>query len=78
MTNEDDNDNIGWSRTIFAALKDGGVWAVPRSGLIFRKEGTGLVLQAKLSGPWPEAYQDDDYECIKRNFADAGIPIRKE
>lgn len=68
---------IAFSRNLFATLKDGGVWAVPRSGLLFRRDGNQLVLQAKLPGDWP-VDQDEDYECIKSNFADAGIRVRKE
>lgn len=70
-------DPIAWSRQMFATLADGGIWALPRSGLVFRKDGKALVLQAKLPGDFP-VDQEEDFECIKRHFADIGVPVRKE
>ena len=77
---------IEWSRNHFRMMSDGGTWAVPRSGLVFTKQGAELVLTARL--PWESgmpgdpndllAYQDDDYEAIKRHFEAAGIPVRKD
>jgi len=37
-----------WSLNHFAMLREGGVWAVPRSGLLFRKEGNALILIARM------------------------------
>ena len=82
------NDNckpadIAWSRNHFRMMGDGGSWAVPRSGLIFTKRGERLELTARL--PYDPAmpmsktemreYQENDFECIKRNFGAAGITV---
>ena len=37
-----------WSLNHFAMLAEGGVWAVPRSGLLFSKRGKELVLVARM------------------------------
>jgi hypothetical protein len=47
------NDNcdpahVQWSRNLFAGLSDGGVWAVPRCGLLFTKRGNELHLTARM------------------------------
>ena len=42
--------DIIWSRNTFNSLKDGGTWAIPRSGLIFKRVGDHLEIYAVL--PW--------------------------
>lgn len=46
MNNE--TDNTAWSRQRFNMMRDGGTWAVPRSGLIFTRRGNELHLTAKM------------------------------
>ncbi len=48
VTEQDKN----WSIMRFAMMRDGSVWAVPRSGLIFTRRGDVLVLTARM--PWTE------------------------
>ena len=65
------------------ASAEGGTWGVPRSGLIFVREGPALALTARM--PWMEGmpegaeelhtYQQGDYELIKQHFEAAGIPV---
>lgn len=64
-----------WCRNLFAALNEGGKWVVPRSGLVFRKAGSELVLHEKLAGTFPVS-QADDLQSIKAHFAAAGITVR--
>lgn len=84
MTNDNsDPSAVAWSKNHFRMMKDGGAWAVPRSGLIFTKRGERLELTARL--PYDPAmpmsqtemreYQESDFECIKRNFGAAGIAV---
>ena len=68
---------IAWCSNLFAMIEDGGKWAVPRTGLIFRKDGTALILQEFLPG-FDRGEQEAEFQCIKEHFADAGIPVRKE
>lgn len=49
VTEQDKN----WCVMRFSMMRDGGVWAVPRSGLIFTRRGLELVLTARM--PWTEA-----------------------
>lgn len=68
---------------MFNSIAEGGVWGVPRSGLIFRKENGRLILQSRM--PWAEGmlvdetqlrnYQDDDARLIKSHFEEAGIQV---
>jgi hypothetical protein len=77
-------DDIGWCRNLFEQLNEnGGVWGVPRSGLIFHRHGERLCLASRLQ--WTEGMpiseeqldelQESDFEVIKDRFALAGIPV---
>lgn len=45
-------DHVAWCRSLFAMIVEGGVWAVPRSGLIFTKRAGQLVLTDQM--PWSQ------------------------
>ena len=74
---------VAWSKNHFARMNDGGMWAVPRSGLIFQKRGARLVLTARmphmdgmpLSAEQLREYQDADFKVIQSNFEAARIPV---
>lgn len=75
-----------WCQMIFNGLVEGGVWGVPRSGLIFRKEGDSFVL-VEVAPPTEDLpmnaeelrlYQQFDYDGIKMVFEEAGIHVRSE
>ena len=40
--------DMQWCRVHFSMMVDGGVWAVPRSGLIFTRRGDELVLTVRM------------------------------
>ncbi len=77
-----------WCRQHFAMIREGGVWAVPRSGIIFTKRNGGLVWTVAM--PWmPEMegtitaeqlaeQQESDYEAIREHFRVAGIEVTRE
>jgi len=75
--------DLAWCRHHFAMMRDGGVWAVPRSGLVFTRRGDGLVLTDRM--PWQDgmpmtaeafgAFQRADAELIRDRFAAAGITV---
>lgn len=78
--------HIQWCRNMFASIKDGGTWGIPRSGLIFTRRGEKLVLTTSLPAdvaniPITEnqlrELQEDDYEATKAHFAAAGIVVEK-
>jgi hypothetical protein len=76
-----------WSKGLWDSIADGGVWAVPRSGLVFRKDADRkrFVLSERM--PWSAemprtaeeliAYQDDDFETIAARFALIGVAVVK-
>jgi hypothetical protein len=76
---------IEWSRNHFNMLAEGGTWGVPRSGLLFIKQGGTLLLSQRM--PWQDGmpmtaeeldkFQIEDYECIKANFEAAGITVER-
>lgn len=80
-------EHVEWCRNVFRALNEGGVWGVPRSGLVFTKRGEELVLTERLPASVEQsrtyqgedlqlrAYQDEDFEVIKAHFAAAGITV---
>lgn len=42
------SEHVEWSRNLFRCLEDGGVWAVPRSSLTFRKTDGAMHLVSRL------------------------------
>lgn len=79
-------DHLEWCQGIFDMVKEGGVWGVPRSGIVFTKRGDKLVLTElmphddtmPITAEKLRAYQQDDYQNIKAHFESAGIPIESE
>ena len=75
-----------WSKSHYAMMNEGGVWAIPRSGITFQKREGKLVLINAM--PWSPmmpldaaslvAAQEADYQAVKENFERAGIPVEKE
>jgi len=80
------SDHVEWSRQLFSTLKEDGVWAVPRSGLIFQKRGGSFYLIRRL--PWDSSfpvprkemgrYQLSDFNEISRHMVAAGIAVEDE
>jgi hypothetical protein len=74
-----------WCRHLFDMLADKGVWGIPRSGLVFQKQGDALVLVDRM--PYMEGLpisdeqfveqQDNDYKETCENFGAAGVKVRK-
>jgi hypothetical protein len=76
---------IEWSGRQFAMIREGGVWAIPRSGMIFAKRGGRLELVAAM--PWmPEmegtitreelrAQQTLEFFAVRRHFGAAGVEV---
>lgn len=79
-------EHVMWCRKRFLALKDGGAWGVPRSGLLFVKRGIRLVLTARM--PWMaempitaerlRAQQDNELDLTRIYFGAAGIEVLDE
>lgn len=44
--------DLAWCRAHYAMMNEGGVWGVPRSGLIFQKNDGALVLVNRM--PWTD------------------------
>jgi len=66
-----------WCRKLFDSLREEGVWAVPRSGLKFKRRGDQLVLIER----WPEfdaRNQQADFELTRHHFKHAGIEVVDE
>jgi hypothetical protein len=78
-------EHAGWCRQMFASLAEGGVWGIPRSGVVFRKEGDALVLTESM--PYDESMpltfaqfteqQNGEFETVREHFAAAGIEVRR-
>lgn len=71
---------------MFNLLADGGVWAIPRSGLVFTRKGDKLVLTEvmphdpgmPMSAAELLTYQQEDYAENVRQFGLAGITMESE
>ena len=84
----DRSDNHEWCRQLWASLKDGAVWAIPRSGLIFQRQDGKLVLhmtmpwmpEMKEKGITPEQLQqqqDSDFNATVENFGAVGVKVER-
>ncbi len=58
--------DLAWCRDWFATMSDGGIWAVPRSGLIFTRRGDVLILTSRM--PWTA-------ELAQAVAADVGLDL---
>lgn len=77
-------EHVEWCRKLFSNLADRGSWGIPRSGLVFQKQGDELVLTARM--PHDPAMpvtaeqlveqQNADFEGTRRHFAEAGVTVR--
>jgi hypothetical protein len=70
-------------------LRPGGVWAVPRSGLVFQKTSLDppTLTLVETMPPDPEMpmtakqlkeFQEEDFNVIKEHFGEAGIAVVKK
>ncbi len=74
-----------WCRQHFALIREGGVWMVPRSGMIFTKREGRLVLtvempympemEGTITAEQLREQQDAEFETIREHFAAAGIEV---
>ena len=69
-----------WCAWLYDGLADGGEWVVPRSHLIFRKDEATreFVLIAEGITGQTEVDPLTDYLAIRKEFAAAGITVRRE
>lgn len=81
---------VDWNKRNYNALRIGGTWVVPRSGLIFTKTATGYELSSMM--PWIPAmassklkvprsaselstWQRDDFNTIKHYHQMSGLTV---
>ena len=83
--------SVAWSRNHFRILNEGGVWGIPRSGLMFRKQDGKLVCFLRMPHQpemlehdppiTPEQVkeqQDRDFDDVKTSFGLAGITVEDQ
>ena len=83
---ESENLHADWCRSIFDLIAEGGVWGIPRSGLLFRKEGNTLRLLASMphDPAMPvtpvelDVVQASEFEQVRSHFAAAGITVTRD
>lgn len=81
-----DPNHVNWCKQLFNSLTDGGVWAVPRSGVVFTRRGDRLVLTAAMphdpampiDADQLRRQQDGDFNAIQQHFGAAGITVERE
>lgn len=77
--------SVAWSGHFFRHMADEAVWGIPRSGLVFQKQGDSLVLIQEMPYdpvlPISEAelheYQRAEFEAVKAHFEAAGITVSR-
>jgi hypothetical protein len=75
------DDIAGWCRRLIDGLKDGGVWGIPRTGVVFRKTGPDRMMWV---GNMPAVEKDgesnrvNEFRSTRDQFGKAGIEIDRE
>ena len=75
----------GFAKNMWNQLNDGGIWGIPRCGLIYQKRELAKQFVLTQRMPWFEELsvsaeelrqrQDDDHEGIKTLFAAIGVEV---
>ena len=83
----EDEFHLAWCVGFFNMLSDQGVWAVPRSGLVFQRQARELVLiermpfmpemEGEITPEELELQQEADFITIRDKFKVAGIVVRQ-
>jgi hypothetical protein len=80
-----EQEEIDWCRGMFDRLAPGGVWGIPRSGMVFEKRDGALVLVAQMPH-MPEMpiteeqlveQQESEFNGVRENFGKAGVVVRR-
>jgi len=81
-------EDVAWCQNVWDMLNDGGRWAVPRSGLTYRKDEAAMQLVLCSRMPWdPELpmteeqlceQQASDHRANVEMFGKAGITVIDE
>jgi hypothetical protein len=79
-----DKGYVQWHRTLFDSLRIGGVWGIPRCGLVFTRTGEASFALTDVMPHDPAmpitaaellAQQGDDYAGVKLYMTQAGITV---
>lgn len=71
--------DIAWCKRMFTMMAEKGVWAVPRSGMVFQKMSGRLELISAMPGMVDyKEFQREDLAIIKDRFGRAGITVEGE
>ena len=75
----------GWATRMWDCIEDEGVWGIPRSGLVFRKNAAAKQLTLVMRMPWFEGLsvnpdelnemQEDEIQNLVRVFASIGVTV---
>ena len=72
-----------WYRLLYNKLPEGGLWIIPRSGMVFRKQDNGFVwvgtipCDDPLYRMAPHFARDAEYETAREYFAKSDIVVMK-
>jgi hypothetical protein len=75
-----------WCRSHFARMKPGGLWMIPRTGLVFRRTGNVLLWVAVIPPVMPNAMlspadlakvREAEFEDNANHFTHAGVIIQR-
>ncbi|HYQ84112.1 MAG TPA: hypothetical protein VEP28_08940 [Rubrobacter sp.] len=77
-----------WAANLWRSLRDGGIWGLPRSGLVYTKDEAAKRMVLTMRVPWfaglsasPEVLreaQDHDHAGVRDMFAAIGIDVVEE
>lgn len=79
-----DRSNVDkWCRQMWASLNEGGVWGIPRSGLVFSKRNGKLVLieciphmeEMPVTAAQLKRQQDSDFDATVEHFGRVGVEV---
>jgi hypothetical protein len=72
--------HTAWCLDLFKSMKDGGIWGIPRSGLVFQRRGDDklvLISAMPVVDPRLVEQQESDFEQTRIEFGLAGIEVSR-
>jgi hypothetical protein len=76
-------EHVEWCRRTWSLMRDGGVWGIPRTGLLFKKleaEKTLMLIDRFVpvieeARPGWRELQEEDLEACREHFAVIGVEV---
>jgi hypothetical protein len=67
--------DLAWNRNLVATMRDGGVWASPAAGRVYKFDKVNNKLSVVATFPLCDEDHDEIHDRIKISFAEIGYAV---